>query len=366
MDESQYVEAWDWSKKVASARWFQRGDVTAPLLAAGSWGAVGCEQLNGVGVWAVPVHRGDEGLPEFCSVDAPPELQCEAPMCGDVTELMPLELPAHMGVVACSSSGRVRRFTLGNLGRELALTEELDVHKQHAAPATSLHMFESRLASASEDGSIFLSDLAAVVPSVIELCQPGAAPINAVRFRSAEQLLVVGSCASAQLQLWDTRSGTVAQRFRDTSAVTTSYQCIACDGMSVSCGTSDGSVVLWDLRAPRERMFAARVHRGAVRDLCRHGKDSLLSCGDDGRVAVSCLGAGEKFHVQTGLQEQRTTTSKALKSSDVTKWGGIGANVNLPMNSLDVHQRSNMVAAASDAQFFVCLQASAFAVGRSS
>jgi len=341
-------EAWNWSRKVSSARWFQ---TTEASLITGSWDACGCDQQNKVAVWDYAAdERGEVAW----------RLQCEATMCGDVADVLPTESNGvRRGIVACSSSGRVRRFELPEPGCD-ELLELPDVHKPHTAPATSVHTFGTQLASAAEDGSIFLSDLAVGGPGGVRDLRPaGEAPVNAVHFRGADQLLAVGSCPSAHLQLWDTRSGAVAQRFCDEGAAV-SYQCVECYGMNVSCGTADGSAVLWDLRAPRERMFAAKIHRGAVRDMRRYGSKSLLTCGDDGRVIASTFGDGEKFDVKYGSQAQRAPPQYlsdfgALKSSTVVGWEGIGAEADFPMNSLDVHSRSNAVVGASDGRFFVTL-----------
>ena len=105
-----------------------------------------------------------------------------------------------------------------------------------------------QLAAASEDGKIIVKDVNSYNQSAA--FHANATGIRQLLFNASNQLLSLGCSASTSiLQFWDIRSTSVVQSLPCPSS--DEISCILpTTAATFLCGTSKGSILLWDLRKP--------------------------------------------------------------------------------------------------------------------
>eukprot|EP00602_Paraphysomonas_sp_CaronLab_P010657 CAMPEP_0185037502 /NCGR_PEP_ID=MMETSP1103-20130426/32012_1 /TAXON_ID=36769 /ORGANISM="Paraphysomonas bandaiensis, Strain Caron Lab Isolate" /LENGTH=327 /DNA_ID=CAMNT_0027575501 /DNA_START=21 /DNA_END=1001 /DNA_ORIENTATION=- len=159
----------------------------------------------------------------------------------------------------------------------------------------------SQLAASNECGDVIVRDLTSaseVVRFNAEFCG-----VDIVKYSNSGHILSLGPSNSAQLKVWDIRTGSPAMVRSSTrptestvarlTSVLTSYV----NDYDILCGTSAGRIVQWDTR--RDGYISHEIHasNSSVTALCAHPfiEGAVLSGASDGTVACmefDVLGGG--------------------------------------------------------------------------
>ncbi|KAF9195311.1 Nucleoporin Nup43 [Haplosporangium sp. Z 767] len=229
--------------------------------------------------------------------------------------------------------------------------EFVDTHRHHGfhnkdtAEATSLSVRPQALneiASVGEDSRLVLLSIDNIQKSLQRSDHIGAG-FSAVCWRSSSSLAVTTKIG--QLRLFDRRDISKPVLL----STPKSYQrdpltCVAqhpTEPYRLATGNEDGSVAVWDVRNLSQPEIAGiKVHNSIVWEVQFHPNqpDKLLSCSQDGSLATLDWRQAVKDHVND--------TRNTLDDSVATYWTSI-RNV-LSVNSLDYHNRANVLLAGSD------------------
>ena len=141
------------------------------------------------------------------------------------------------------------------------------------------------LATSSETGVVALYDFNAP-NQTLRAMKADAAGVNQIKFDRKGQILTVGN-SCGHLKVWDVRSGaTVAWRGLPQRGVSLTSVLPHPVTDTVFCGTSDGSVVAWDLRTSQKCLHQEKLHSSEVTSLTVHPsvRGRVLSGGGDGQI----------------------------------------------------------------------------------
>jgi WD40 repeat protein len=151
--------------------------------------------------------------------------------------------------------------------------------------------------------------------------------INAVKFKAAsgKHVITAGASPTAQLKIWDfdTNQGAVHE-FKDPSRGV-SYHSVAIHDTKpnqVAAGSSDGTVVLWDIRQPREPCSRGSGHASNVWGVKFRQSNQIISCGEDGQLL--------------SMEIDQSQSNELASTPLYPQHQNAGADVGLPLNCVDV------------------------------
>lgn len=259
----------------------------------------------------------DEALEAFLAADRIPGLRvvCETAHAGVATALEVVQDPQRTQRLLFSGSdrGKIAIFSV-DVGEDGSGAMTDITSKQYfrtganpsicGSPITRLAASDSRahLASLGDDGTLHLLELETMKEMKCNEVDPLA--VHDICWRTGGvEVFTAGAMAGEQLKLWDCRSplrdpaltlGTTAGQIGTLMFSYTAVSAHPTDAMQVACGTSEGEVLVWDLRRDKDKpvqTFAS--HAGEVRQVLSHPKDGccLLSGGAmDGRCVLNIIG----------------------------------------------------------------------------
>eukprot|EP00013_Stygamoeba_regulata_P025896 CAMPEP_0177647868 /NCGR_PEP_ID=MMETSP0447-20121125/10526_1 /TAXON_ID=0 /ORGANISM="Stygamoeba regulata, Strain BSH-02190019" /LENGTH=388 /DNA_ID=CAMNT_0019150475 /DNA_START=140 /DNA_END=1306 /DNA_ORIENTATION=- len=264
-------------------------------------------------------------------------LLTSAPHTGHVTQLRWLHVHEDSPLlVTASSRGQYALYSASSdSADEGAQLREARVykaaHRHGAATAVDALLDGSQLCGGGEDGALVTfdssRDLALSAP-----IQAHSQTIRCALFLGRDRV----ATAAASVRVWDLRAPSAAPTVLkdvDRNGALVSAAAIHPDRPhQLATASSDGTLLVWDLRGRQYPVFRSRQHRAAIWDVAfvPGAGDRLLSCGEDGRLLF--------WEATTGWRNDGIDEPKAYEL----------VQNHLPLRSLDYHSQRNSVLLASD------------------
>ncbi|XP_045197287.2 nucleoporin Nup43-like [Mercenaria mercenaria] len=349
------------SQKISKIRWKPNQNQYShetDVFATGNWD----DEAGKVCLWKLPSMEQEVMDMEAGGYDPAvrePNLLCEVPHTGDVTDL---EFISADHVVSSSSTGTVTLYRHHTNSQTLGASMSWEgIHKDpgdKGCPCTCLTtQGEDMVVSAGEDGRINVLNVAYRKP-VRVIDKANSCTINGITF--LKQLEVISVDSSGQLKVFDLRqaSGDPVRTFA-LSGEQTPLQCVARHPTQyhiVATGAYDGVLSVWDLRQEKFPVTPLEAHSAAIWEVKFHpnNPDHLFTCSEDGSVwhwnasSVASLVTGTGAGSGGGsLFSQNTPTGGAGNMSITSPWLVLDSgrqkldvksklSLTLPLNTIDI------------------------------
>lgn len=213
-------------------------------------------------------------------------LAARCPHSGDVADIQAVSADL---IAVGSSSGQISLFDIGHTvegdmdhGSEIRLR---DSAKLGSSTALSVNG-EREIVSSGEDGSLAYVSVSRMDKA--ETHQVDGASITDVCWTTPTQL--AASNRAGQIKLYDRRTEPQRASSVLTDANSSGFESIdvhPSQTFRLATGTSQGGVLVWDVRNTKEPIVESRgVHEGPVWEVQYWG-DNIVSCSDDASLAVT-------------------------------------------------------------------------------